>query len=195
MPNRTLMALAAGFCLLLVLAAGCTRNLKEERYTRADARYNMLIAGDASEFKDRLRQRLIEHYRIGCNIDVVNIATLGRIDDERYSVVVIMDTCLAWSHFNPSIKSFLDRVADRGKVVILMTAEDKDWAFRYQGVDAMTAASNPEDEDLVFERLRNEIDRVTGRVPASVQVPPNNSRASIAWRCPVHVYTSKEVIA
>ncbi|MDJ0808742.1 MAG: hypothetical protein QNJ01_01505 [Desulfobacterales bacterium] len=180
MPNRTLMALAAGFCLLLALGAGCTRNLKEERYTRADARYNMLIAGDASEFKDRLRQRLIEHYRIGCNIDVVNIATLGRIDDERYSVVVIMDTCLAWSHFNPSIKSFLDRVADRGKVVILMTADDKDWAFSYQGVDAMTAASKPENEDLVFERLRNEIDRVTGRVPVSVRVPPNDSRVSSA---------------
>ncbi len=180
MPNRILMALAAGFCLLLVLAAGCTRNLKEERFTRADARYNMLIAGDASEFKDRLRQRLIDHYRPGCNIDVVNIETLRRIDDARYSVVVIMDTCLAWSHFNPSIKSFLDRVADRGKVVILMTADDKDWAFSYQGVDAMTAASNPENEDLVFERLRNEIDRVTGRVPVSVRVPPNDSRASSA---------------
>ncbi len=44
----------------------------------------------------------------------------------------------------------------------------------------MTAASSPEDEDLLFERRRNEIDRVVGWVHGSGRVPPIDSRAPIA---------------
>ncbi len=89
--------------------------------------------------------------------------------------------------------SFLDRIADRDKLVILMTADDEDRAFSYRGVDAMTAASNPEDEDCLVERLRNEFDRVVGRVDVSIRVPPIDSRTPIALCARHGPITSKEV--
>lgn len=167
MRIQSVITILAGLVLVCGLAAGCTRSLKEDRYTTADARIDLLIAGDASEFKDRLRQRLIDHYRPYSNIEVVNIDKLQQIDIESYHVVVIMDTCLAWSRFNPSTKAFLDRISDRHKVVVLMTVDDTDWNFKYQGVDAMTTASNLENEDQVFEGLRIEIDRIVNTVPVS----------------------------
>lgn len=167
MRIHPLMATILGLGLVIGLAAGCTRNLKEERHTTIDARIDLLIAGDASEFKDHLRKRLITHYRSSGNIEVVNIDKLRQIDIENYHVVVIMDTCLAWSRFNPSTKAFLDRISNRDKVVVLMTVDDTDWEFKYQGVDAMTAASNLENEDQVFERLRIAIDRIVNTIPVS----------------------------
>ena len=169
MPTKRLKARLLVMGVVIGLAAGCTRGLKEERYTRAAARIELLIAGDASEYKDQLRQRLIDHYSLFSNIDVVNIGKLREVNMADYHVVVIMDTCLAWSRFNPSTKAFLDRVSDRDRdrVVILMTADDTDWEFQYQGVDAMTSASNPENEDQVFERLRTKIDRIIGEATES----------------------------
>jgi hypothetical protein len=160
------MRIVIGLSLAIGLASGCTRNLQEERYTTAAARVEILIAGDASEFKDALRQRLIDHYRPFSNIDVVNIDKLRTVAIDDYHVVVIIDTCLAWSRFNPSTKTFLDRTAERRKVVLLMTVDDTDWSFEYQGVDAMTAASVMANEDQVFERLRNAVDRILGPVAA-----------------------------
>lgn len=161
------MTIVIGLSLVIGLASGCTRNLQEERYTTATARAEILIAGDASEFKDALRQRLIDHYRPYSNIDVVNVDKLRSVAIEDYHAVVIIDTCLAWSRFNPSTKAFLDRIAERHKVVLLMTVDDTDWSFEYQGVDAMTAASVIENEAQVFERLRNAVDRILDTDSAS----------------------------
>jgi hypothetical protein len=171
MRTPALPLVLAGLVVAIGLAAGCTRSLKEERHTAADARVNLLIAGDASAFKDRLRTRLIDHYRPYSNIDVVNVATLKQVDTDAYHAVVIIDTCLAWSRFNPSTKAFLDRIDERHKVVLLMTVDDTDWTFEYQGVDAMTAASVLEDEDRVFERLRQAIDRILEKAAVNAARP------------------------
>jgi hypothetical protein len=160
--------------LVLVLAVGCTRRLEEARYTAATARANVLIAGDASAFKDRLRTRLITHYQASSNITVVNIDKLKQINTDDYHVVVIMDTCLAWSRFNMSTKAFLDRIRDHHKVVLFMTVDDTDWTFEHRGVDAMTAASVIADEERVFKRLRDAIDLVlsTTATNAARSMPP-----------------------
>ncbi len=63
MDLRRLTATIIGLSLVSALLLGCTRNLKEERYATEDARLELLIAGDASTFKDSLRQRRIDHYR------------------------------------------------------------------------------------------------------------------------------------
>jgi hypothetical protein len=143
-------------------AAGCTRNLKETRLEQPGARSSLLIAGDASEFKDGIRGAIINRYRATCNIDIINIDRLPKTSGNDYDAVLIMDTCLAWSNFNRSVKAFLDKSQNRN-VVFFMTADDPDWTFTYNGVDAITSASEKENQDAMIRRLSAAIDDILGR--------------------------------
>jgi hypothetical protein len=71
-----------------------------------------------------------------------------------------MDTCMAWSSFNPSMKAFLAAAEDPAQVILFLTVDDTDWNFSYQGVDAITAASRMEDEDRVVTDLIQAIEKI-----------------------------------
>ena len=127
--NLRLMSL--GIALVLALAfISCTRQVKEMSFSGKDAKFNILIAGNSSEFKDAVRGRIISRYEKYSNILVINIHKLKEVDSESYDVV------------------------------LLMTAGDPDWKFCYKGVDAVTSASAPCNETLVFDRLTRKIDEI-----------------------------------
>ena len=96
----------------LAFLASCTRNVKETQLTTENAKFNLIIAGDSSDFKDKIRNRIIAQYSNNGNIDVVNINKLENIRPEDYDVILIMDTCIGCEDFNWSMKSFLDRLED-----------------------------------------------------------------------------------
>ena len=149
--------------IVLVLAAAlpsCVRSVPEVRHVVLNARYSVLIASDASEFKDAVRERVFDHFKTYSNVEVVNIRRLKTIRAGDFDAVLIMDTCLGWSQFNPTMKAFLDDVEDPGRIVLFLTVDDTDWTFTYQGVDAITAASRMEDEDRAAATLIREIDTV-----------------------------------
>jgi len=138
----------------------CTRNVKETSFTREDALFDMIIASDATEFKDAIRSKIIEKYRDRGNIEIVNIDHLEDIRPGEYDVVLIMDTCMAWSGFNPSLTAFLEDNQHKDNVVLFMTAGDPDWTYSYQGVDAITSASEMENEEPKFHEITRQIDRL-----------------------------------
>jgi len=146
----------------LAFLASCTRNVKETQLTTQNAKFNLIIAGDSSDFKDKVRNRIIARYSNSGNIDVVNIKKLKNIRPEDYDVIVIMDTCIGCEDFNWSMKSFLDKLEDNNNVVLLMTTGYSHYEYRYGGVDAITAASRIADEEEIFTRLSEEIDRIIG---------------------------------
>jgi len=146
----------------LAFLTSCTRNVKETQFTTENAKFNLLLAGDSSDFKDRVRNRIIARYRKNGNIDVVNINNLKDIRPEDYDVILIMDTCIGCEDFNWSMKSFLDRLEDNNNVVLLMTTGYSHYEYSYGGVDAITAASRIADEEEIFTRLSEEIDRIIG---------------------------------
>ena len=146
----------------LAFLTSCTRNVKEAQLTTENAKFNLIIAGDSSDFKDRVRNRIIARYSNNGNIDVVNIDTLENIRPEDYDVILIMDTCIGCEDFNWSMKSFLDRLEDNNNVVLLMTTGYSHYEYSYGGVDAITAASRIADEEEIFTRLSEEIDRIIG---------------------------------
>jgi hypothetical protein len=148
--------------LLLAGMVSCTRNLKETRLGQPGAATSLLIAGDASEFKDDIRMAIIDRYRATCTIDIINIDKLPQIDANHYHAVLIMDTCLAWSNFNRSVKAFLDK-SQNDNVVFFMTADNPDWRFTYNGVDAITSASEKENRDVMIHRLIAAIDEILER--------------------------------
>lgn len=149
---------------LLVITIGCTRNLKETRFTVDNPKYAILIAGDRSEFKDAVRNRIIDRYRANGDIEVVNVEDLKRADASAYDVVLIMDTCTAWSGFNLASKAFFDRVSDKANVILFMTTADPDWKYSHDGLDAITSASVTENREKMVEILSREIDmRLAGK--------------------------------
>ena len=75
----------------LVFLASCTRNVKETQFTTENAKFNLIIAGDSSDFKDKIRNKLIARYKNNTNIDVVNIKKL------RISARKIMTLFSSWT--------------------------------------------------------------------------------------------------
>jgi hypothetical protein len=144
----------------LTFLASCTRNVKETQFTADKARFNFIIAGDSSDFKDTVRNKIIARYRNSGNIDVVNIKKLKDIRPEDYDVILIMDTCIGCEDFNWSMKGFLDRLENNNNVVVLMTTGYSHHEYSYGGVDAITAASRIAHEEEIVTRLSEEIDRI-----------------------------------
>lgn len=151
-----------GMLSCLLILAGCVHKLDEIRIAPQSPEFAMLIAGNASAFKDGVREKILRKYGPFCEIHVINIDALPGLDTAAYDVVVIMDTCLAGSRLNASLKSFLDTEANRKKTVLSMTAAKPDWRFRYQGVDAITSASVLTDQELFFARIDRQIRQILG---------------------------------
>jgi hypothetical protein len=146
--------------VMLVSLQACARSVSEVRHVAVDADVTLLVASDASEFKDAVRARVFDHYKPFANVEVVNISRLKTLQAEDYDAVLILDTCLGWSRFNPSMKAFLDGASDPDHVVLVMTVDDTDWEFTYQGVDAITAASKLADESRLAEDLIRQLDAI-----------------------------------
>ena len=163
MKNTLKVALWLAISLTFISTFSCTRGVKETRMAHKGAGFTMIIASDSSEFKDSIRNRIIEQYQDEGNIDVVNIKRLKDINPLDYDVVLIIDTTLAWSGFNPSLNTFLENNEIKNNVVVFMTAADPDWKYSYQGLDAITSASVVENEDVKFEEISQQIDQILGK--------------------------------
>lgn len=146
--------------LLICTATACTRSLKEQEFKNPQARIDLLIAGNASPYKDAIREAVIQKYRRQANIRVINIDKLGKIVPSHYQAILIMDTCHAWTRFNQTVKAFLDRPAAKGRVVWFMTVDDTDEVYQHAGVDAITAASVVTNQERVVARLTRQIDAI-----------------------------------
>ena len=146
--------------LLWMLFPACAGKIREARFGPSQAIFKMLIAGDVSDFKDALRNQIVSKYRDSGAIQVVSIARLKEMDPMAYDVILIMDTCMAWSGFNPAMKAFLDRSAEHYKIVLFITAGDPDWKYRYKGMDAITSASETSQSAQVFGQITTRIDAI-----------------------------------
>ena len=160
------MKIVSSITWLLVLSTlflsfySCTSSVMETRIAHENPLFNMIIASDSSEFKDSIRSQVIQQYQNQGNIEIVNIKRLKDIDPNDYDVVLIIDTCLAWSGFNPALNTFLEDNPSKHNVVLFMTAGDPDWAYSYQGVDAITSASVMENVEVKFQEITEQINAI-----------------------------------
>jgi hypothetical protein len=144
-------------CTLLMLTA-CSKNLRETTLENPDASYRLIIAGDSSDFKDSIRDKVVNNYKDICHIQVVNLDKLEEIDYDQYDAVLIMDTLMAWGGFNQEVKTFINALQDNQKVVVFFSAGDAEAKYSYKGVDAITSASIVSNEDVVVDKLTQKID-------------------------------------
>ncbi|MBW1894920.1 MAG: hypothetical protein JRI91_14680 [Deltaproteobacteria bacterium] len=67
---------------------------------------------------------------------------------------------MAWGTFNPSVNNFLEKIEKKDNIVLFMTADDVEWEYSYQNVDAITSASEIENKETVTAKLSERIDEI-----------------------------------
>jgi len=151
---------AAIVIMTFLFTASCTRNLKETKLINEKAKFNLIIAGDSSEYKDSIRESLVSKYRAEGSLEVINTENLENVTEGSYDAILIMDTCMAWGTFNPSVNNFLERIEKKDNIVLFMTADDVEWEYSYHNVDAITSASEIENKEMVTDKLSERIDEI-----------------------------------
>ena len=144
----------------LIFMTGCAKNFQQARYELPEAETKILVAGISSDYRDAIKDRLIERYKTRSNIEVVGLNQLKEIQCDDYDAVLVMDQCKGWSLYNLALKSFLEKSAHCDNIVVFITAGDPDWEYHYNGLDAVTSASYIGYEDRVYKELASRIDGI-----------------------------------
>jgi len=123
----------------------------------------VLIATQGSPFKDAVVAGLVEHLKArAARAQVIDVTTLANVHEADWDVIVILHT---WEMHTPppAVEAFIDRVADRHKLVVLTTSGGGD--FRMPGVDAISAASKMVDVPARVLEVSRRIDAVLDARP------------------------------
>jgi hypothetical protein len=132
-----------------------------EEYTVNDPGVStkLLIATQGSEFKDRVTQNIIAHYKPDqVFIEIIDISKLYDIRPENFDAIVIMHT---WEYgmAPEDVKQFLlKNNTIEYKTVILATSGDGD--NKIKGIDAITGESKLESASYISNEIVNKIDQV-----------------------------------
>ncbi len=148
----------AGIIFILMLTLSCSKQIPEQRFVTENAKYDLLITGVTSEFKADIISRIVDRYKDQGNVDLVYMDKLDQLQCDDYDAILVIDSVQAWSMWNFSLKSFLEKTENCKNVVLLYTAGDPDWEYQYHELDAITSASQVEDQDRVFNELTYAID-------------------------------------
>ncbi|MBC2716911.1 MAG: hypothetical protein HF978_16530 [Desulfobacteraceae bacterium] len=154
----------ASIIFVLMFPLSCAKHIPEQRFVNDNAKFDLLIGGLTSEFKEGIVSRLVERYKDQGNVDLVNFDKLNQVQCSDYDVILVMDSVQAWSLFNFSLKSFLKKTENCNNVVLLFTANDPEWEYQYNDLDAITSASMVDNEDRVFNELAAKIDVMISKI-------------------------------
>ncbi len=158
MKPSTPLCLVLIMVLFAIMLFSCRSGVKENVYENPEAGHRILITGATSEFKRRVVEGIVGRYREDCQIEMLPLSRLKGINYDDYSAIIIMDQCQAWMAFNVSTLGLVRKIKNREKVILFITAGDPDWRYSYEGIDAITSASEEGKEAEVIERISARID-------------------------------------
>ncbi len=136
--------------------------LKETKIINENAKHKFLIASDSSEFKDEIRKAVIEKYKNTCSIEIVNVEKLAKMSGKNYDFVMIMLEIQGWGMLNPEMREFIDKTENKKKIIMFATSMNPYYEYDYEGIDAVTSASDMDKKDEIIEKLTMQIDGVLG---------------------------------
>lgn len=123
-----------------ILLYGCTTNLKISEYGSTKDQKKVLIAGESTEFKDKVNKLIIDELqKSGCYIKVVGLTEIINQNEHLYDVILLENTCWAWE-LDKSVKNFLKKNPKNPKVIVFTTVGGEDWKPEIE-IDAVTSAS------------------------------------------------------
>ncbi len=144
----------------LICLCSCTDKFKSFVGIKTIPTHKILIAGAKTDFKESLKEKIIERYKEKCTTHVLEFDKLKTIDLSSYDAILMMDSCLEWTNYEPVFRPYLNMVHNREKVVLFITASDTSSQFSYKDIDAITAASYIENEEMALKRISEKIDRL-----------------------------------
>lgn len=119
----------------------------------------VLIASRYSEFKDDVLKAVKHAFEDKpVYIKFTGLEDLAKEDASMYSVVVIINTCMAWG-MDPKVDVFLATQKYQKNIIVLTTSGEGNWLpdLDALNIDAMASASSPE---KVFEISSQIIERI-----------------------------------
>ncbi|MCU0821594.1 MAG: hypothetical protein MUC95_03870 [Spirochaetes bacterium] len=153
-------ALILFISLLIILPSCGGRQLRETKLVNEKAKLRFIIAGDSSEFKDSIREEIVAKYKDTCNIEIVNIDKLGKITKEDFDFILIMQTIRGWGILNPEMRDFIDKIKDNDRIVLFATSMNPYYNYKYEGIDAITSASQMEKKEELVRKISERIDKL-----------------------------------
>lgn len=117
----------------------------------------LLIASQGSEFKNRITNEIIDHYKMdSIYIEVVDVNTLSRIDTDNFSAILVLHT---WENWKPpkEVKLFMERTSEqRDKTVVLTTSGEG--SYKMDGIDALVGESILENVPVFTKKITEKLD-------------------------------------
>ena len=148
----------------VVAAAACSTNqpIKSQIVHNAHTGKSLLIASVSSEFKDALVSRIIDNYKGRADIRLVNLDKLKVTDLSHYDALVVVDARTGWMMFNTKVRRTVRKMADKNKLVLVLTGRKHQWSWKKGKVDAITCASVKDHADPVYRNVVKKLDRLLG---------------------------------
>jgi len=157
--------------LLVVLACSCTiphyiwpqKDVRFQEINLPDLDKRVLIASRDSEFKRAIIERISTEFQSQpVYLKIIGIADLPKEDAARYSAVLLINTCMAWT-IEPAVAQFIDRYGQLGSIIVLTTSDGGDVLpdLENRRIDAMSSASTLADADPlaneIIERIKKHL--------------------------------------
>lgn len=143
--------MTASACICLGMAGCATRIVETTEIGAPDAAGRVLIATQVTDFKTAVIERVYAAFSNDpVYFKLIDVRNLEKESASQYDAVVLLNTCLIWS-VNSNVKEFVRDNPDNRKIFVVTTAGDDAWEPDITGVDAITAASNPDQTDRLAE--------------------------------------------
>lgn len=140
-------------CALLVLMLTCIQSGLFAKNIGV-----IYIKDKMTPFKKAVTDSLRQMYS-GHQISVIKNYKDKNFRSESFDAVIVMDQLEAWTMFNRQLKSMTKKLNNK-KTVYLITAGDPDWAWKKDGVIAVTSASRDDKLSGVIKRMKRELDQI-----------------------------------
>ena len=87
---------------------------------------------------------------------IIDVKGLKNQSTTEFSAIVIINKCMA-GRPDPRVESFIDREAQKNKMIVLTTGILDSWKPDAPGVDAITSASVLEKSDQIARSISNKV--------------------------------------
>jgi hypothetical protein len=135
------------------------KDLEPVEHNDPSAPRRLLLASRASGFKAELVERLVAELRAdGVYIRQIGVNQLRNAAANQYQAVVIVSTAMART-LDPKVTSFLEKVRDKSRVILLTTSSGGDWLPDEGPYDALAAASRMDDAPRIAAQAAQAVRR------------------------------------
>jgi hypothetical protein len=131
-----------------------------EKDARKAIEKKVLIATQESPFKKAVISRVEEALqKEGYSLKSIGLKELSGESAGYYQAIVIVNTCRAWQ-LNGQVRRFLKNIPvnEKRKIVLLTTANSKNWHPKLPEVDAITSASKMSEAGDVAQYIINRVE-------------------------------------